>query len=338
MSKVQETRRKPTSEVDDGDFTVEAIVDERNIGTHKEYCVKWEGFTSEENTWEPMTNLQNCTLIIKAWKSSDKFKELQRERRQRGKKTLAESDSTITQGKRLGIERCSSLPGTSTKVREQRDNAGKRFKGTEQSSSQSLISMVLNGLPAMGRTLSSKSDSHVEKASKASRDSRPNSSAPPSDNKKKASTTSNKGLDSPLLTSLPRKRNSRDNERESPSAPVEPRQVVETDSKETQTPDNPMTRIIPKELLAFEEEIERLRSRAEFAVSVKGRMLPTKKPEDFDPDDALVMVTFKEDGAEEAAIFLQRVVKFVMPLLLIKFYKTHTDGTLNTEVDLENFR
>ena len=81
-----------------------------------------------------------------------------------------------------------------------------------------------------------------------------------------------------------------------------------------------------------------MRRRAEFAVSVKGRILPSKLPENFDPNNALVMVTFYEDGVEEAAIFLHRVVKFVMPLLLVKFYKRYTDIQLSTDADLESFR
>lgn len=300
---------------DEEDYTVEAIVDERKVGTRKEYLVKWDGYPAESNTWEPKENLDNCKAIVDEWRKSDQYKQRQQEY-QAAKKAPAKRASVIPVKRKSTSLGLTSRPRASSKVpdkpREAAPRARKRFK---KSFSPSLMTVVLESLPSPGATsASSNSNSQVQKSGKTSR----------------CST-------SPFPTSVGKKKPSAKRSR-TPSTPPPAEKLPETKSQETQTPDDPMTRIIPKDLLPLESEIERLRRRAEFAVSVKGRILPSKLPENFDPDDALVMVTFYEDGVEEAAIFLHRVVKFVIPLLLVKFYKRYTDIQLSTDADLESFR
>ena len=58
---------------DEEDYTVEAIVDERKVGTRKEYLVKWDGYPAESNTWEPKENLDNCKAIVDEWRKSDQY-------------------------------------------------------------------------------------------------------------------------------------------------------------------------------------------------------------------------------------------------------------------------
>ena len=58
MSKLEKSSRlKKTI----GIFNVEKILKKRiNSQNHTEYLVKWEGFSNEENTWEPVEHFYNC--------------------------------------------------------------------------------------------------------------------------------------------------------------------------------------------------------------------------------------------------------------------------------------
>lgn len=64
------------AEEDDGErWAVEAIVDDgvdRDTKVHM-YLVKWEGYSQDENTWEPRQNLKGCETLISAYEK-DKTK------------------------------------------------------------------------------------------------------------------------------------------------------------------------------------------------------------------------------------------------------------------------
>ena len=51
-------------EQEDDEYEVEKIVDyDRNS---QRYLIKWKGYPSEENTWEPLTNL-NCSKMLRQY-------------------------------------------------------------------------------------------------------------------------------------------------------------------------------------------------------------------------------------------------------------------------------
>ena len=61
-------------------YLVDSIIEERQnarTGVH-EYFVKWEGYSSAENTWEPADNILNQELI-------DEFEERKRQQRAKEK-------------------------------------------------------------------------------------------------------------------------------------------------------------------------------------------------------------------------------------------------------------
>ena len=53
-------------------YTVEKILDKRKKGKRVTYLVKWQGYSDEDNTWEPVSNLKYVKFMI-----ADFEKELQ---------------------------------------------------------------------------------------------------------------------------------------------------------------------------------------------------------------------------------------------------------------------
>lgn len=48
---------------DEDEFVVERIIKKRIKRGHLEYLIKWQGYSEDDNTWEPVTNL-NCDELI----------------------------------------------------------------------------------------------------------------------------------------------------------------------------------------------------------------------------------------------------------------------------------
>lgn len=46
-------------------FIIEKIVDKRTVNGKVEYCLKWEGFNENENTWEEADDIDRTDLIKK---------------------------------------------------------------------------------------------------------------------------------------------------------------------------------------------------------------------------------------------------------------------------------
>ena len=60
--------KPPPNQTEDGEeYKVEAIVEHRKRGNGYHYLMKWKGYETAENTWEPLSNLKNATDIIKKW-------------------------------------------------------------------------------------------------------------------------------------------------------------------------------------------------------------------------------------------------------------------------------
>ena len=53
------------------DYVVEKIVDQRTRDGRLEYFLKWKGYSSLENTWEPAENL-DCPELLEEFKKSQK--------------------------------------------------------------------------------------------------------------------------------------------------------------------------------------------------------------------------------------------------------------------------
>ena len=50
-----------------GEYEVEDLLDHRQRGRSLEYLVKWRGYDTFEATWEPASNLTNCSRILASY-------------------------------------------------------------------------------------------------------------------------------------------------------------------------------------------------------------------------------------------------------------------------------
>ena len=57
-----------SSDEDADAYDVECIVDERIKGKKTEFLVKWEGWSADDNTWEPLEHVQHCEAFA-AWRA-----------------------------------------------------------------------------------------------------------------------------------------------------------------------------------------------------------------------------------------------------------------------------
>src|SRR6266568_3829129 len=61
---------KPPPDLIDGqeEYEVEAIIAHRQKGHQMEYLIKWKGYASSDQTWEPETNVSNVEEILEEYK------------------------------------------------------------------------------------------------------------------------------------------------------------------------------------------------------------------------------------------------------------------------------
>ena len=62
---MKKAAKQPKNQV----YLVERVVDKKQVGKRTMYCVKWEGYKSDENTWEPAKNLANVKHLIQEYNS-----------------------------------------------------------------------------------------------------------------------------------------------------------------------------------------------------------------------------------------------------------------------------
>ena len=55
--------------MEEEDYEVEAILDERVRSRKRQFLIKWMGWPEEDSTWEPLAALSDCPNIIAAWQA-----------------------------------------------------------------------------------------------------------------------------------------------------------------------------------------------------------------------------------------------------------------------------
>lgn len=59
----------------DDEYTVEKIISKRGYGKTAQYRVKWVGYPSGKNTWEPRANLEGSQKLLKAFEKEEQVRE-----------------------------------------------------------------------------------------------------------------------------------------------------------------------------------------------------------------------------------------------------------------------
>jgi Chromo (CHRromatin Organisation MOdifier) domain len=70
---------KPPPDLIEGEeqYEVETIIQHRRKGNRNEFLIKWKGYGSNENTWEPEANLSNSEEILEEYKKTHQVDEIQ---------------------------------------------------------------------------------------------------------------------------------------------------------------------------------------------------------------------------------------------------------------------
>ncbi|XP_054155053.1 chromobox protein homolog 1-like [Oppia nitens] len=78
-TKTRETTTTAAAVVDEEEqeFAVEKVVEKRNVKGKIQYLIKWQGYGDEENTWEPVENL-DCDDLIEKFEEDRKAKAAKR--------------------------------------------------------------------------------------------------------------------------------------------------------------------------------------------------------------------------------------------------------------------
>ncbi|KKZ66976.1 hypothetical protein EMCG_07334, partial [[Emmonsia] crescens] len=68
------------------EYLVEEILDKRIHYNKVQYLVKWEGYPSSENSWEPLWHLDNAEEEIEGYEAANRDRPVARSRRRKARR------------------------------------------------------------------------------------------------------------------------------------------------------------------------------------------------------------------------------------------------------------
>ena len=58
------------AEEENTEYEAEKIEDFKRVSGKPHYLVKWRGYPTSENTWEPIDHLRNCAVLLREYHTS----------------------------------------------------------------------------------------------------------------------------------------------------------------------------------------------------------------------------------------------------------------------------
>lgn len=97
MPKKNRKRKAREVEEEQGEevFSVEKIVSKKVVGGKTQYLLKWKGYDSDENTWEPEENL-DCQDLLEEFNRKTKMRDETRTAAISGASTTALAASSVS--------------------------------------------------------------------------------------------------------------------------------------------------------------------------------------------------------------------------------------------------
>ncbi|XP_046847221.1 chromobox protein homolog 1-like [Xenia sp. Carnegie-2017] len=125
----RKNQQKLKQEEEEEDYVVEKIVDERVVDGKHEYFLKWKGYSSLDNTWEPAENL-DCPDLLEEFKKSRDV--APREITSESRKRKAEESSSVISHERPLKTKVKKKKKTSSKSSKSDSLNGEGDKSTTE--------------------------------------------------------------------------------------------------------------------------------------------------------------------------------------------------------------
>lgn len=101
--------KRSNIKVDDEEYVVEKVCDKRILGNGRiEYFLKWKGYSSSQNTWEPIEHI-DCPKLIREFEELLRKKQLPTKRSSEDKPVVSKKPKITTPSTRTSLTKKNSL-------------------------------------------------------------------------------------------------------------------------------------------------------------------------------------------------------------------------------------
>eukprot|EP00007_Cunea_sp_BSH-02190019_P008353 CAMPEP_0174241498 /NCGR_PEP_ID=MMETSP0417-20130205/23548_1 /TAXON_ID=242541 /ORGANISM="Mayorella sp, Strain BSH-02190019" /LENGTH=210 /DNA_ID=CAMNT_0015320745 /DNA_START=64 /DNA_END=693 /DNA_ORIENTATION=+ len=130
-------------------FVVEKVVDKRTFKGELQYLLKWEGYSSDDNTWEPASGL-NCPKLVAAFEKEHAKKTAAAKRSTTKAKSAATKSATVKRKNSTRARKATSAANSTTVGKSQGNKRAKRSRSlssSDESTDEEVEPVVFSKLP-----------------------------------------------------------------------------------------------------------------------------------------------------------------------------------------------